>query len=136
MTDEDILENLLLALSDEQEHFAIFNKKTCRYKFCWFCWCNSQVKFTQLSLMFESNYCWNTVINSLSSWKDGFDKSDTCKELKTRLTQNHDTLPRRCRNFHQNNVKRCFHCYHRGSLEHSLVNCLKQKRDKKLQRKN
>ena len=137
VSDEDILENLLLAMSDEQEHFANFGKKRVEI--------NSVESVDNPKPNPPSNkqtinpiiaeiQTLKTSIDSLSSWKDDFEKRD--KQFKSRLSKQRDTLPRRCPNCHQNNVDRCFHCFYCGSSEHLLAGCLKRKRDRKDNQKN
>ena len=116
VSDEDILKNLLLAISDEQEHSANFNKKRVDI--------NSVEPVDAIPKSNPSGHQKSvnpiiakiqplkTSIDSLLSWKYDFEKRN--KEFKTRLTKNRETLSRRCPNFHQNNVKHCFYCDFRG----------------------
>ena len=132
LADEDILENLMLATSDEQEHFQNFNKKRVDI--------NSIESFDAIHSAIPPKYrSENPIIaeikllkamhNSISSWKNTFEK-----RKQSRLPK-HDTLPRRCTSCHQNNVSCCVHCFYCDSLELFLAGHLKQKQDQKNKKK-
>ena len=128
LTDEDILENLMLAMYDEQEHFQNVNKKreyinsieTCDP-------IPSPIppKNKSKNLIIAEIRSLKATLGLISTWKDNYEKREQARLSKP------DTLPRRCPSCYQNNDSRCVHCVYYGSPEHFLAGCLKQKQDKK-----
>ena len=128
LSDDGILKNLILAMSDEQEHFQNFNKK-------WLDINPSEPCDPITSAIPPKNKSENPIIaeirslkatlDSISTWKENFEK-----RVQSRLKKP-DTLPCRCPSCHQNNYSRCAYCVYDGSPEHLFAGFLKQKKGKK-----
>ena len=129
LSDEDILKNLMLAMSDEQEHFQNFNKKRVDINSIKSCdaipSATPPIHKTENPIIAKIRSL-KATLDSISSWKDNFEKRE-----QSRLPKLDTLIPRICLPCHQNNVSRCVHCFYCGSPEHFLAGCLKQKEDKK-----
>ena len=80
LSDEDILENLMLAMSDEQEHFQNFNKKGVNINFVEPCYAfpsatppKHKSENPTIVLVLEIRSL-KATLDSISSWKDTFEK--------------------------------------------------------------
>ena len=128
LAEEDILANLMLPISDEQEHFQNFHKKNVNINSIEPCDAIPRAiplkPKSEYSILVEIRSL-KTTLDSISSWKDTFEKCQQSRLPKL------DTLHHRCPSCHQNYIFRCIHCFYCGSHEHLLAGCLKKKQDKK-----
>ena len=125
LSDEGILKNLMLAISDEQEHFENFNKKRVDIN-------PPEPCDPVTSAIPPKNKSENPIIaeirslkatlDSISTWKENFEKREQSRLKKP------DTLPCRCPSCHQNSYSRCAYCVYNGSPEHLYAGFLKQKK--------
>ena len=133
LSDEDILENLMLATPDEQEHFQNFNKKGVNINSIERCDAipsSTPTKHKSENPIIVEIRPLKTTLDSISSWKDTFEKRQQSRLPKL------DTLRRRCPSCHQNDFSHCVHFFYCGSPEYLLAGCLQQKQDKKNEKTN
>ena len=109
LPDENILENLMLVMSDEQEHFQKFKKRVD---------INSIEPWDRVPIAIRPKHqSENPIIAEIRSLKSTLDSISTWRgnfEKREESLPKPDTLPRRCPSCRQNNISRCVHCFYCG----------------------